>query len=349
MAFKSMSRIRFFNLIIISCFFLIFGKSYASDSVNISEMEFKGFLSTILRDYMSVTNLESVITIDTTFFEKQESGTVTRDQSKTMYEYTHSQDLFRIKSSDIGGNLNGFDIAWDGQQFQFYDKTDRKLTVSSNRTDGFGAVHPNILLLPFEFIKPPLDTTESHHLLWTDLNDSLRLQEVYINSTNVSKIPIEFHVKGGVYDGTPFFYKIRFSSNRRLMLPTLIEWVSSGGGVISKTIIEYAHSSPDCYSLPSRVERLGFYPDGTIAMQSVAAIDFINLNNITNLGVFKIDRTGVLTIFDSDSKVYLKNNKSRLFASRIMFFLVAAGSSLGFLFWLQKKGHTKGKNAAHID
>ena len=305
-----------------------------------SEAEFKGFLSPILRDYRSVTNVKSVITINTIFFERQDSGEVTQEQTKTVYEYLQSQDLFRVKSLNVGSDLYKFDIAWNGRQFQFYDKTDRMLTVSSNRTDGFGAVYPNILLLPFEFIKPPLDAPESHHLLWSDLYNDQRLQELYINSTNVSRVPAEFHVKGGFEGGKYFFYKVTFSSNSYMVLPKKIEWISEEG-VILKSIIEYAHSSSNCRSLPSRVERLGFYPDGAIAMQSVATIDSLDLNAVTDLGVFNVDRDGVVTIFDSDSKIFVKNNKSRLFASRILFFSIATGLTLGLFFWFQKNRHLK--------
>lgn len=225
------------------------------------------------------------------------------------YEFWWSGGKYRIRSQiDKSRQTPVYEVAFDFNKFQFFEGDQAKLSLSTNNTDEIGAVTPNPLLAPFEFLLRPENGPAVHQPMMENLPKLAgRLKDCSV----ISDSPLVMDFPGGVMEGQQFFYRVHTTTTNSLVVPSMIELVGTNAAAIVRTFITYqgvtVAGKPTFW--PSKVSRKGYSRNGGVVLSheaTVTALEFTALEDST----FVLDPGKARVIFDVDSKKPIKAIRS---------------------------------------
>jgi hypothetical protein len=248
------------------------------------------------------------------------------------YEMWLADKRFRIESSS-GKDADLYNIAWDGSQMQYYDRDSESMTVSTNLTDGFGAVPIDPLLASFEMLKDIQGTNGMiHALTYADLSDPICQQRLNIYRTNADFDHV-VELPGGQLDKRRFFYRIHMVSEP-FSLPSIIEYVDAFGKLIARTQITYStrnvNGSVQCW--PQSVTRESYSKEGKLNAQQALTIEYLDLDKKIDASTFRLDTKQVSHIWDSDQRKFVQRRSEFVERSRVVLIAFFFLSSVGAIF-----------------
>lgn len=279
----------------------------------------KNYYEGLVQQYVAVSNLHIKARIHVSLTA---SGKEASQNYISFYEYWYSNKKYRI-TSKLSKESPLYEIAVDGNVFQYFDGGTKTLAISTNGAeDGYGSVPFNPLLAPFEFLKPPSGGPEIRQLLMQDLDINSPVHFRFLEYNVLTSEPLVIEFKGGTIENQKFNYRVFFETNG-VLIPSVIELISTNGHVIVRSSISYKEIEMPNGSVtlwPLKVVREGFSQHGVRELCAIHQIEKIDFEAIPP-NIFVINTNNALQIVNSDTKqaIWKRHASQRSFVRALFF------------------------------